>query len=89
MITDKELLELEILLKEKYNSHDFGQIFYNDMTDEIIINLNEIDQLLIFNYPNRYKVDFTNNYTIMSLDLFQLVKSRYFPNNSTACFINL
>jgi len=89
MITDAELLELEILLKGKYESHIFGQIFYNEATNEIVINLNEIDQLLVYNYPNRYKIDPENNYTIMSLDLFQLVKSRYFPNNQTAVFVNL
>lgn len=81
MITDAELLELEILLIDKYENHVFDKIFYNEMTNEIIVFRDDLEQLLLINYPDRY-VKF-NNKVIISIDLFNLLKMRYFSTNET------
>lgn len=81
MITDKELLELEILLIDKYTSHKFGKIYHNEISNEIIVFREDLEQLLLINYPDRH-VTF-NDKVIMSLDLFNLLMMRYFSTNKT------
>ncbi len=81
MITDAELLELEILLIDKYKSYVFGQIFHNEMTNEIIAIFEDLEYLLEKECPGRYRI--FNNKAIMSLDLFNLLKMRYFSRNET------
>lgn len=81
MITDAELLELEMLLIEKYIFHKFGKIYHNEATNEIITFSEDLGQLLSISYPDRYRI--FNNKVIMSLDLFNLLKMRYFPMNET------
>lgn len=81
MITDAELLELERLLIEKYIFHKFGTIYHNETTNEIITFSEDLDQLLSISYPDRYRI--FNNKVILSLDLFNLLKLRYFSRNET------
>ena len=82
MITDAELLELEILLIDKYENHVFDKIFYNEMTNEIIVAFKDLKYLLVKEYSGRYRV--FSSKVIMSLDLFDLLKMRYFSTNKTA-----
>ena len=81
MITDAELLELEILLIEKYIFHKFGKIYLNETTNEIIAFREDLELLLNKDYPGRYRT--FNTKIIMSLDLFNLLKMRYFSRNET------
>ena len=81
MITDAELLELEILLIDKYENHVFEKIFYNEFTNEIIAVFKDLEYILVKEYPGRYRV--FNTKVIMSLDLFNLLKMRYFLLNKT------
>ncbi|MBF2709951.1 hypothetical protein [Flavobacterium soyangense] len=81
MITDAELLELEILLIENYIFHKFGKIYHNETSNEIIALREDLEQLLVKEYPGRYRV-FSDKIT-MSLDLFNLLKMRYFSRNET------
>jgi hypothetical protein len=81
MITDAELLELERLLIEKYIFHKFGKIYHNETANEIIAFSEDLGQLLSISYPDRYRT--FSNKVIMSLDLFDLLKMRYFPMNET------
>ena len=81
MITDAELLELETLLIDKYNTYVFRKIYYNETTNEIIAFREDLELLLNKEYPGRYRVFSTK--IIMSLDLFNLLKMRYFPMNET------
>lgn len=81
MITDAELLELEILLIDKYENHAFDKIFYNEMTNEIIAVFEDLKYLLVKEYSGRYRV--FSSKVIMSLDLFNLLKMRYFSTNET------
>jgi hypothetical protein len=87
MITDAELLELEILLIEKYIYHEFSKIYHNETTNDIIAFSEDLDQLLSISYPDRYRI--FNNKVIMSLDLFNLIKMRYFPMNETILITKL
>ena len=81
MITDAELLELEILLIDKYENHEFNKIFYNEMTNEIIAVFEDLKYLLVKEYFGRYRV--FSSKVIMSLDLFNLLMMRYFSTNET------
>lgn len=81
MITDAELLELEILLIEKYIYHKFGKICHNETTNEIIALREDLELLLNKDYPGSYRTFGTK--IIMSLDLFNLLKLRYFSRNET------
>lgn len=81
MITDAELLELEMLLIEKYENHVFDKMFYNEMTNEIIVAFKDLEYLLVKEYSGRYRV--FSSKVIMSLDLFDLLKMRYFSTNET------
>ena len=81
MITDAELLELEILLIEKYYFHKFRKIYHNEMTNEIIAFREDLESLLTKDCPGRFKI--FDNKVIMSLDLFNLLKMRYFSTNNT------
>lgn len=81
MITDAELLELEILLIDKYENHAFDKILYNEMTNEIIAVFEDLKYLLVKEYSGRYRV--FSSKVIMSLDLFNLLKMRYFSTNET------
>lgn len=87
MITDAELLEMETLLIENYIFHKFGKIYHNEITNEIIAFRADLEQLLSINYPDRYRI--FNNKVIMSLDLFNLIKMRYFPTNETVLITKL
>jgi hypothetical protein len=87
MITDAELLELEILLIEKYIFHKFGKIYHNEMTNEIIAFREDLESLLTKDYPGRFKI--LDNKVILSLDLFNLIKMRYFPMNETVLITKL
>lgn len=82
MITDSELLELEILLVEKYIFHKFGKIYHNETSNEIIAFCEDLELLVSKDFPERYRT--FKNKVIMSLDLFNLLKMRYFPRNKTA-----
>ncbi|MNR38011.1 hypothetical protein D3C85_1560810 [compost metagenome] len=86
MITDAELLELEMLLIDKYENHVFKKILYNEMTNEIIAFFEDLEYLLV-EYSGRYRVFSTK--VIMSLDLFNLLKMRYFPANETVSITTL
>ena len=81
MITDAELLELETLLIDKYENHVFKKIFYNEITNEIIAAFEDLEHLLVNKYSGRYKV--FKGKVIVSLDLFDLLKMRYFSANET------
>ena len=81
MITDAELLELEILLIEKYIFHKFGKIYHNETTNEIIAFCEDLEMLLNKEYPERFKI--LDNKVILSLDLFNLLEMRYFSRNET------
>lgn len=81
MITDAELLELEILLIEKYIFHKFGKIYHNETTNEIIAFREDLELLLNKDFPGRSRIFGTK--IIMSLDLFNLIKMRYFSRNET------
>lgn len=81
MITDAELLELETLLIEKYIFHKFSKIYHNETTNKIIAFREDLELLLNKEYPGRYRVFSTK--IIMSLDLFNLLKMRYFSRNET------
>lgn len=81
MITDSELLELEILLLEKYKNHVFGEIFYNEITHDFIAFRKDIEQLLSIYYPGRYRI--FKNRVIISESLFKLIQMRYFSTNQT------
>lgn len=81
MITDSELLELEILLINKYKNHVFEKIFYNEFTNEIIAVFKDLEHLLVKECPGRYRI--FNSKVIMSLDIFNLLKMRYFSTNKT------
>jgi hypothetical protein len=81
MITDAELLELEILLIEKYILHKFGKIYHNETSNEIIAFREDLELLASKDYPGRYRI--FNTKIIMSLDLFNLLKLRYFSRNET------
>ncbi|SHF89479.1 hypothetical protein SAMN05443549_101735 [Flavobacterium fluvii] len=80
-MTDAELLELEILLIEKYCFHEFGKIYHNEMTNEIIAFSDDLKHLLKKEYVGRFKT--LDNKIIMSLDLFNLIKLRYFSRNES------
>lgn len=82
MITDAELLELEILLKEKFQNHVFEPMVFNKLTNEVVSNSKDLEQLVSINYPNRFKVDENKN-VVLSLDLFKLLQYRYFYENET------
>ena len=81
MLTDVELLELEVLLIEKYNELEFGKIYHNEISNKIIAYREDLEQVLSINYPDRYRT--FNNKVIMSVDLFNLLKMRYFSTNET------
>lgn len=81
MLSNAELLELEILLIEKYIFHKFSIIYHNEISDEIIAFSKDLELLLNKDYPERYRT--FNNKVIMSLDLFNLLKLRYFSRNET------
>lgn len=81
MITDAELLELEILLIEKYKAHIFDNIFINETTNEIIALKKDLEQLLLIYYPDRYRI--FKSRVIISKSLFDLIQMRYFSTNIT------
>jgi hypothetical protein len=81
MITDAELLELETLLIEQYIFHKFDKIYHNETSNEIIALRKDLELLLNKDYPGRYRV--FSNKVILSLDLFNLLKLRYFSRNET------
>ena len=81
MITDAELLELETLLICKYTSHKFDKIYHNEISNEIIAFREDLELLVSKDFPDRYRT--FNNKVIMSLDLFNLLKMRYFPRNES------
>lgn len=81
MITDAELLELELLLIEMYHQHKFGKIYHNEITNEIIVLRKDVEVLLSLHYSDRCKV--FKNKIKMSVSLFNLIQMRYFPSNDT------
>ena len=81
MITDAELLELETLLIEKYIFHKFSKIYHNEISNEIIAFREDLELLIKNEYPGRYRT--FGSKIIMSLDLFNLLKMRYFSRNET------
>lgn len=80
-LTDAELLELEILLKEKYRDHKFGKIYHNETTNEITATQEDLDSLLLVNYKNRFRLE--KGEVILSIHLFNLLMIRYFISNET------
>lgn len=80
MLTDKELLEIETLLIEKYSSYDFGEIKLDEVSNEIIVFREDFEDILILYYSDRYEI--RGKDIIMSLDLFNLLKMRYFSSNT-------
>lgn len=81
MITDSELLELEILLIEKYKAHIFDKLFINETTNEIIAFKKDLELLLLIYYPDRYRI--FKSRIILSESLFNLIQMRYFSTNLT------
>lgn len=80
MLTDKELLEIETLLIEKYSSYDFGEIKLDEVSNQIFVPLEDFEDILILYYSDRYEI--RGKDIIMSLDLFNLLKMRYFSSNT-------
>ena len=80
MLTDKELLEIETLLIEKYNSYEFGEIKLDEVSNQIFVPLQDFEDILILYYSDRYEI--RGKDIIMSLDLFNLLKMRYFSSNT-------
>ena len=81
MLTDKELLEIETLLIEKYSSYDFGEIKLDEVSNQIFVPLEDFEHMLLnAEYSGRYKI--LGKDIIMSLDLFNLLKMRYFSSNT-------
>jgi hypothetical protein len=80
MITDAELLELEILLNEQFESLTFHPLFYDKKTNVIYINKEtKIEVLYNIVFPNQYNIN--EKFLYSSLELFKILQLRYFRNN--------
>lgn len=74
-LTDAELLELEILLLEKFNEQDLKPIYRIDKN--IITDDSGIESALKMNFPDRYTKDEKGNLK-MSIHVFKIIQHRYF-----------
>ncbi len=80
MLTDKELLEIETLFIEKYSSYDFGEIKFDEVSNQIFVFREDFEDILILYYSDRYEI--RGKDIIMSLDLFNLLKMRCFSSHT-------
>jgi hypothetical protein len=84
MISDAELLELEILINQKFETFDFGEVFFNKELGEVLIKDKGLQGLVLSYFKDRHEIrgeDF-----VISVDIFKILQMRYFRNNATVFF---
>ena len=84
MISDAELLELEILLNDHFETFDFGEVFINNEIGEVLIKDKTLKDLVLLNFKDRHEIrgeDF-----FISNEIFKIIQSRYFRNNQSVFF---
>ncbi len=84
MISDAELLELEILLNENFETFDFGKVFINNEIGEVLIKDKTLKDLVLLNFKDRHEIrgeDF-----FISIEIFKILQSRYFRDNQSVFF---
>lgn len=84
MISDAELLELEILLNQKFETFNFGEVFFNKELGEVLIKDKVLQDLVLSCFKNRHEIrgeDF-----VISVEIFKILQIRYFRNNATVFF---
>jgi hypothetical protein len=84
MISDAELLELEILFNQQFLKYDFGETFINNEIGEVLIKDKRLKDLVILNFKDRHEIrgeDF-----VISIDIFKILQLRYFRNNQSVFF---
>ena len=74
MITDKELLEFENLLIEKYSNVLFDVIKKNN-SDIVTIRNTNIDPLF-YQFKNHYRIN-KKGYLVTTIHLFKIIQFRY------------
>ena len=84
MISDAELLELEILLNNHFETFDFGEVLINNEIGEVLIKDKRFQDLVLFNFKDRHEIrgeDF-----FISVDILKILQLRYFRSNKTIFF---
>lgn len=81
MLTDAELLELEMLLIQRYRDYNFEQLLY-DKENKLILIKDEYLKKIIVMYFNERHQEFGDDIAI-SVEIFKILQSRYFRNNET------
>lgn len=84
MISDAELLELEILLNENFETFDFGKVFINNEIGEVLIKDKVLKDLILLNFKDRHEI--RGKYFVISIEIFKILQLRYFRNNQSVFF---
>ena len=84
MISDAELHELEVLFIEKFELHDFGNLFFNEELGEVLISDIDFKMLVDCCFEDRHEI--RGEYFVISIEIFKILQFRYFRNNETVFF---
>jgi len=87
MISDAELLELEILLNHQFEAFDFGEVFINKELGEVLIKDKGLKDLVLLCFKDRHEIrgeDF-----FISIEIFKILQLRYFRDNETLQILKL